>query len=168
MINRIFISLIILIIAIAAIFGMIIARNSAGVNNVPVFVPSAAPAPVDASRVVINGVIIPVEIADTPEERSRGLSGRTSLDAEKGMLFVFENPDTYQFWMPDMHFPIDIIWIENERVVDIDEQVSNQFDPKKPKYYSPQVPVRYVLEINAGFAKELGITKGNSVQLIIP
>jgi len=106
---------------------------------------------------------IPVEIATTSAAQQKGLSGRPSLDADKGMLFIFGRPDQYSFWMPDMHFPLDIIWIQDGKVVDIDKDVSNEFNPAAPKFYSPSSPVKYVLEVNAGFAMRHGIRTGDAV-----
>lgn len=111
----------------------------------------------------ISSVEIPVELALTPEEQEQGLSGRPGLDADKGMLFIFPEPGTYSFWMPDMNFPIDIIWINDSKVVDISADVPNDFDPADPVFYRPAVPAQYVLEVNAGFAKRMGIDIGDDV-----
>lgn len=113
--------------------------------------------------VSISGISIPVEVMRTDEEIRKGLSGKPFLDSKSGMLFVFSKPAIYQFWMPDMHFPIDIIWINNGKVVDIDTDVSNDFDSAHPIYYRPEVPAQYVLEVNAGFAKRSNITIGKTI-----
>lgn len=118
--------------------------------------------------VQIAATKIPVELATTGVAQQKGLSGRNSLDADSGMLFIFARPDTYRFWMPDMHFPLDMIWIQNGKVVDITENVSNQFDPANPRFYTPSSPAQYVLEVNAGFAKRHGIRVGDTVTLHIP
>lgn len=115
--------------------------------------------------VEIDGTTVPVLLATSSAAVRKGLSGRASLEADQGMLFLFLKADRYRFWMPDMHFPIDIIWIENGRVVDIDENVSNDFDPANPVFFSPPSPVRYVLEVNAGFSKRQGIDIGDAVML---
>lgn len=96
-----------------------------------------------------------VEIADTPAAITQGLSGREKLPDDQGMLFMFERPGIYSFWMKDMHFPIDIVWIDADwRVVDI----SSQVDPATfPERFAPKESVQYVLEVNAGKAKEWGI-----------
>ena len=113
--------------------------------------------------VQINEVNIPVELATTSAAVQKGLSGRLSLDSDKGMLFVFSRPAIYRFWMPDMHFPLDIIWIKNGIIVDISQNIPNIFDPKNPKFYTPSSPAQYVLEINADFSKNKGIKIGDSV-----
>lgn len=117
----------------------------------------------------IGDVAIPVEIADTPDERRRGLSGRLFLASDQGMLFIFPQSDYYGFWMPDMHFPIDIVWIgEGLRVVGIHENVLPLEPGQGAIWYYPPQPVRYVLEVNAGFAASRGIRVGDPVMLPQP
>lgn len=119
----------------------------------------------EKSSLRIGTLSIPVEIARTDAERARGLSGRMVLPENEGMLFVFERAGMYQFWMPEMRFPIDILWIENGKVVGITPNISNEFDPKNPMIYSPPSPVRSVLEVNAGFAEKHGIRLEDAVAL---
>src|SRR5512136_601336 len=71
------------------------------------------------TRVMVGGVRFEVEVAQTPGTREKGLSGRTGLVDGQGMLFVFDKPDRYMFWMKDMLFPIDIIYIRGGRIVDM-------------------------------------------------
>ncbi|HEY4476736.1 MAG TPA: DUF192 domain-containing protein [Candidatus Paceibacterota bacterium] len=112
---------------------------------------------------VINGTNIVVEIAATPAARERGLADRPSLEAGRGMLFVFDRADYYSFWMKNMRFPIDIIWFHNDwRVVDITPDVS---PGSFPNTYQPKSPARYVLEVNAGFIVTHGVTTGSPVIL---
>lgn len=117
----------------------------------------------DGPYVSIDGAIIEVEVATTTEAVKIGLSGRPTLDLNKGMLFVFPKPYIYSFWMPDMQFPLDIIWINEGGVVDIDHNVPNNFDPAKPVFYTPLSPAQYVLEVNAGVARTSNIAIGSSV-----
>ena len=117
------------------------------------------------SLVRIGSINIPVEIAETEAARKKGLSDRPSLDKNKGMLFVFSKPDFYSFWMPNMNFSIDIIWINDGEVIGITPDVSNNFDPKNPRTYSPPQPAQYVLEVNAGFGAKKNIKIGDAVVL---
>ena len=112
---------------------------------------------------IIEGMVIPVELATSSVAIVKGLSGRDALEASKGMLFVFEKPDRYRFWMSGMRFPLDMIWIAHGKVVYISERVSEAFDPANPIFYSPPTPVDYVLEVNAGFAESHSIRLGDSV-----
>lgn len=113
--------------------------------------------------VVVNDVTIPVLVADTNALRVKGLSGMPSLPLNEGMFFIFTNPDQYRFWMPDMNFPIDIIWIADGKIIEIEHNVSNAFDPKHPVFYMPPSPIRHVLEVNAGFSKAQGIQVGDTI-----
>src|SRR3989338_3498706 len=116
----------------------------------------------------INNIVLKVEVADTPPKRSKGLGGRTSLAQDLGMLFVFERPDKYPFWMKGLNFPLDFIWIKDDKVVDILANVSptspNQKDSQLP-IYSAKVEVDKVLELNGGMAQKLNIQVGDSVKL---
>lgn len=101
-------------------------------------------------------------IADTQEERTRGLSSRPSLSQEEGMLFVFEDEGKHSFWMKDMRFPLDILWIDKEkRVVEITLNVSPDSYPGR---LIPSVPVLYVLEVNAGWTERNGIRIGDKMK----
>ena len=105
---------------------------------------------------------IKVEIADTDAERSLGLSGRDSLKTGYGMLFVFDTPGSYGFWMKDMKFSIDIIWIDADgRVIGVEKGVEPE---TYPKVFYPPTPAKYVLEVPAGFADLHQVTPGSVVQ----
>jgi uncharacterized protein len=105
-----------------------------------------------------------VELAATLEERTRGLSNRVSLPNHWGMVFLFNKPDRYGFWMKEMRFPLDIIWIENNRVVGISENLLPEGVQPKNIYYPPAT-ADTILEVNAGQARALGITTGDVVKL---
>ena len=119
--------------------------------------------------VKINDLEISVDISDTPEKRSKGLSGRESLNEKKGMLFIFDEKDqTPIFWMKDMLIPIDIIWINNGEIVQIDKaiQVPEKDTPDtKLTQYSPEVSVDYVLEVNSDFSDKYELKAGDNVDL---
>lgn len=106
---------------------------------------------------------VQVEIADTEEKRSRGLGDRKKLQENSGMLFLFEIPAKYQFWMKDMQFPIDIIWIdENKKIIAISKNI---FPDTYPASFVPSDPVKYVLEVNAGWAERNGVKTGDFIEL---
>lgn len=111
---------------------------------------------------VIGGTEVKVEIADTDPERSQGLSGREGLLPNHGMLFVFDSPGYHAFWMKDMKFSIDIIWINaDSKVVWIEKNLSPE---TYPNLYKPPEPAKYVLEVPAGFVEEHGVVIGSVVQ----
>ena len=115
-------------------------------------------------KVKIRDAQISVELATSPTAQQRGLSGRLTLDQNSGMLFIFPRPAYYRFWMPDMHFPLDFIWIgSNDEIVDITKNVSNKFDPANPIFYSPIKPAQYVLEVNADFSQKNNLAVGDKV-----
>jgi len=106
---------------------------------------------------------IPVYLADNPRIRTRGLSNKTYLPEKKGMLFVFEKADNYSFWMKDMNFSIDIIWINKEgEIISIEENVTPETYPTS---FTPSKPALYVLEVNSGFARENGMVVGSKVEI---
>ena len=126
-----------------------------------VVVPSAGNEDASTQRVAtitLNGVPVEVEIMRTPEEKTRGLSGRAGLEDGKGMLFVFDPPSMPSFWMKDMRFPIDIIWIYNDKVIGVASSVLAPQDALSSlPTYSPPNLVTHVLEVPAGWAKKNGI-----------
>lgn len=95
-----------------------------------------------------------IEIADTSEKRARGLSFRQSLAGNRGMLFVFASKGRHSFWMKDMLFPLDIIWLdENYQAVFIKEN-AQPCQGECPSLV-PDKEAKYVLEINAGGVKKI-------------
>jgi uncharacterized membrane protein (UPF0127 family) len=114
---------------------------------------------------VVNDIILNIEIADTPETRTQGLSGRSILQYDKGLLFIFEKSGFYPFWMKDMNFPIDIIWInKNLNIVHIKEKATPD---SYPKTFVSGEPALYVLEVNAGVVADKKIKIGDKIVLNI-
>jgi uncharacterized membrane protein (UPF0127 family) len=117
-------------------------------------------------QLIVGKVSIQVEVADTPQSVMRGLSGRKSLPETSGMLFNFPNSQLRTFWMKDMMFPLDFVWINNGLVVQITE---NAPFPKNalelPFTITSGQPVDRVLEVNAGFVSRNSIRVGDSVML---
>jgi len=114
----------------------------------------------------INNNKVCIEIVDTPEKMSKGLSERNYLEENQGMLFVFGSKSIPRFWMKDMKFPIDIVWIDDNEIADISKNVPAP-DENTPlnqlPHYSPSKPVNYVLEVNAGFADKHNVEIDNKV-----
>ncbi len=95
-----------------------------------------------------------LEYAVTPAEQELGLSYRESLDEDAGMLFVYQEDVVPQFWMKEMRFPIDIVWLdENFKIIGIEKNIAPE---TYPRTFSPAEPIRYVLELNAGKSAKLG------------
>lgn len=128
--------------------------------------PAASVAPAPPAVSIGGGAAVPVELALTGAQRSRGLSGRESLPAGSGMLFVFDQPNKSGFWMPEMRFSLDIIWIGADcRLVHIEAEVPHPA-PDTPRselpIYAPDAPGQYVLEVNAGDAARAGWQTGDA------
>lgn len=126
------------------------------------------PQPTNIRQVVINDAKIKVEIADTQTKRSQGLGGRESLASDEGMLFIFEKVDKYPFWMKGLKFPLDFVWIKEDKVIDLLTNIpppqSGQKDETLP-IYQPKEPINKVLEVNAGTVDRLKIKVGDTVKI---
>lgn len=99
-----------------------------------------------------------VQVAKNPDELTKGLSGAARLDDDQGMLFVFDHADQWPVWMKDMQFSIDIVWLDDQRlVVAIKRNVSPD---TYPELFRPGKPARYVLELPAGYVDKYGVGVG--------
>lgn len=128
-------------------------RNQSSNNN-----PSAT--------VKINNETFKVEVADNPESQQIGLSNHESLPKNQGMLFLFEDKAYHTFWMKNMNFPIDIIFINDNKIVSIakNAQPSKNSDDDL-ELFKPSEPINRVFEINAGLADEHNIKEGDAVEI---
>lgn len=118
--------------------------------------------------ITINGKVLNVEVAETPEERSKGLGGRDALGENSAMIFVFPPKSSgVNFWMKDTKIPLDIIWISDGKVKGITKDVEPEpgvSDSKLTLYPAPTA-IDYVVEVNAGWSEKNGIKVGDSVNL---
>lgn len=119
------------------------------------------------ARVSIAGREFFAELANTPALRLQGLSGRNGVGEKEGMLFVFDTKENHAFWMKDMNFPIDIVWIEGNRVVGFAEDARPEpgIPTTRLRIYSPPEPIDRVLEIRAGRIQALGLAVGDGVSV---
>lgn len=120
---------------------------------------------IEYSQIKIGSAEIKAEVVDNESTRMKGLSGREGLAGGEGMLFVFEKSDIYPFWMKDMKFAIDIIWIKDNRIVDIVESAEPPSTAQKIMNYTPRAESDLVLETNAGFCEENNVKIGDEVQV---
>ena len=117
-------------------------------------------------RATIRGQTVTLEIARTRAEQSMGLGNRDSLDWGRGMLFVYDDPGFFTFWMKRMRFDIDIVWIREGRIVGIAPSVPYpRDDPSRPATVRPPELVDMVLEVPAGFSAAHGWRRGDRVTL---
>jgi len=109
-------------------------------------------------QLILNKKTYRLEVVNTSAGLEKGLSGRTSLPADQCMLFIFKSPAPYGFWMKDMHFPLDIIWLNaGKEVVYTKENLQTS---TYPVIFKPTSPSLYTLECNAGFAAQNQLVEG--------
>ena len=127
--------------------------------------------PLPTTMLTYPGGSLTVELATTAEERTRGLSGRESMPRDAGMLFDLGVVQNTSFWMKDMRFPLDMVWIgEDKRITGVTTDVQAQpgAADSQLKLYPSTGPVRYVLELNAGVAAEPRLDAGTQLSFTIP
>lgn len=120
------------------------------------------------AKVEIGPNILSVEIVRTQADQRRGLGYRDNLESDKGMLFLYDNPQVRRFWMKGMRFAIDIIWIRHGKIVHIEKNI-----PPPPmmtkdsnlKTYGHSVLADSVLEVSAGVSEKLNFSIGEIVAI---
>lgn len=117
------------------------------------------------TTIELNGQTITAEVRNTPEGRALGLSGHAPLEENEGMLFVFNSEGKHSFWMKDMTFAIDVLWINNGRVVDLWRDAQPPVAGEDVPRYVPGTPAMYVLEVPAGFTEEHNVRLGDEVKM---
>lgn len=115
------------------------------------------------AEVIIDDKWISADLAATASSRERGLSGRRDLKEGTGMLFVFPERGLQAFWMKDMLFSIDIVWIDGKAIVDIAPSVPPPVEGETPPVLRPRAEANFVLEVPAGYAKASGWKIGDGV-----
>jgi len=116
-------------------------------------------------RVRLGGEWFTVELATTPEKQALGLMFREQMDDDHGMLFIFPSESFRSFWMKNTRISLDIFYFDNElRLVSVSENTPPCRTPQCPSYPSTG-PARYVLELNAGKAAQLGVKPGDVLEL---
>jgi hypothetical protein len=123
----------------------------------------------DVKYLRIKNNQIKVEVADSREKRAKGLGERDALALNDGMLFVFDKPGQYKFWMKGLKFPLDIIWIRGNTIVDVLKYIPaplpNEEDASLP-VYAPVTEVDKVLEVNAGYVDAHSIKIGDKIEFL--
>ena len=113
------------------------------------------------SLLYVNDQKLEVEIVDASDKRALGLSGRTELCANCGMFFVFPEKSQYSFWMKDMLFDLDIVWISGDKIVYIAKNVSHEKGASES--INPPSEADKVLEISSGQSDTLGLRPGDTI-----
>ena len=113
-------------------------------------------------NMTISGQTFRVEVADTWLSRMRGLQNRTGIAPDQGMLFVFPRESRPGFWMKDVSFPLDVVFLNQEKtIVEVFESLPPCNGGICPTY-KPSQPVKYALELPAGTIKKLNLSAGMS------
>lgn len=118
------------------------------------------------STVTINNQKFDVEIAKDDKTRQIGLSNRKSLEQNKGMIFIFPKKEKYSFWMKNTLIPLDMIFIDHDKIVYIVKNATpeKEVKGKLPIYTTPN-PADLVLEINAGLSEKYKFKNGDKIIL---
>lgn len=115
----------------------------------------------DTRKVLLGGFAYTMQVADEPVEHQRGLSGAEPLGEREGMLFVYDQPESLCFWMKDMRYALDMIWLDQEkRIVHIEREVAPETFPSS--FCSPE-QAQYVIEVANGAADDLKLSLGDQV-----
>lgn len=115
--------------------------------------------------VTIGSNKINAEVVESPIDKEKGLSGRPCIQANQGMLFVYSKSGYYSYWMKDMKFAIDIIWISTDhKTAGVERNVEPSTYPASRFINDKQHPAQYVLELKANRSTSLGMTLGTPVK----
>jgi uncharacterized membrane protein (UPF0127 family) len=115
-----------------------------------------------------NGFAVTAELAITDEERQQGLMFREKINADQAMLFLFEEEEIHSFWMKNMRFPIDILWLDSQkRIVHLEPNVPPCSSDPCPSY-TPGAPAIYVLELQSGCAEKQGLRLYDRIAFVLP
>lgn len=120
--------------------------------------------PEKAINLKLGDKTIKAVVAKTESEKSQGLSGKEKITDGDGMFFPFEKEGQYYFWMQNMNFPIDIIWLDkNYTIVDL---TRNLKPDSYPNSVTSQKPAQFILEINTGLIDKYQLKKGDKIEKI--
>lgn len=120
----------------------------------------------NSPSLTINNKTFNIDIAKTDEQKAKGLSIYDKLPLNKGMIFTFGSSDYYTFWMKNMKFPIDIIYIKNNIIVDIFKNVPNpKSENETLPIIRPKNDADTVFEINAGLSEKYNFKVGNTIKI---
>ena len=111
----------------------------------------------------INKCGFKIKYALTLTEKKQGLSGIKKMGEFEAMLFIYQEPKVYHFWMKGMEIPLDFVWIKEDKIIDLDENVPSPGKSGNIARVSPAKAVDKVLEINAGMIKKCQIKIGDKV-----
>ena len=147
--KKIFFSLLIIIILLSFLSNLVFINNSKTIKT------------------KIGNQLFNLEVADTEKVRNKGLSNRPSLPNNSGMLFIFDKKNSYTFWMKEMNFPLDFIWVDGTTIKDLTRNIPppNNPDESDLVLITPKTPINKVIEVNAGTIDKLKLNIGDNIKL---
>jgi hypothetical protein len=117
-------------------------------------------------KVCLSDYCFNVQLAITAGEKEKGLMDRNKLADDEGMLFVYDSEGGYGYWMKNTFIPLDIIWIDKDKnVVYVNENTQPCIQNDCP-IIKPNVKAKYILEVNAGTSKKIGIKEGSGLEIV--
>lgn len=117
----------------------------------------------ETKRYKLGGIEVNLKIADSPEERQKGLSQIYNLDEKEGMIFIFGEPSILSFWNKDTFLDLDVVWIKDDTIVGI---TPLQKEEKGRQIINSPVPCNIVIELNQGFCQKYNIKIGDKLEII--
>lgn len=151
-----------------ALFGALVIGYAYYLNNPALkFLPKFPSFSTQGASARINDQQFSLYVARTPEEITKGLAGFNSLAQNSGMVFPFDHPDYFMFWMKDINIPIDIIYLRDNKIVTIYPNMQPSKDSKTWQIVRPLVPSDTVIEINAGLSQKYQFKVGDVIQLAL-
>jgi uncharacterized protein len=127
--------------------------------------PTSAPALQNSIPVTLpGGVTLRAELKTDPADMARGMMFRDQLPPDRAMLFVHQTPGRYPYWMHNVRVPLDILWLDSARVVEISADTPPCLKPASDcPNYGGHSEAQYVLELAGGQAKKLGLSVGQQL-----
>jgi len=117
----------------------------------------------ETKTIRVKDVALVVEVAQSRVHKQQGLSNRESLAQDRGMLFVYSEKKMRSFWMKDMRFPLDVLWIADGVVVGLQENIPFQSDDGEVVRFKSNEPANMALEVNSGWIEKHGVSIGDQI-----
>jgi len=156
------------------IFILILLKLVIPIGTIPAYATTPGPPPkINPGLATVqtpDGFTIFAEIANTPDQRSKGLMYRTEIAPDRGMIFTFPEPGNWTFWMKNTKMALDILWIDEKgKIVHIQHAapICERQDNLCPRYRT-NIPAVLVLELGAGRAAKLNLTPGKKLKIAWP
>lgn len=119
-----------------------------------------------ATVILPSGNQLIVDVVSSEEDRAKGLSGREHLTDSEGMLFLHTYSAQHAYWMKDMVIPIDMIWLQDEEIIHIEENVPIETG-EEYTHYRPEKPANRVLEVRAGLSEKQRLHEGDHLDIYL-